>query len=132
MSRVKVIFLLHGESFEPNIVTDAVGIKPVASWKKGDSHSQIKNVIHKECGWEWSTGYEESYNADDQIRKVVDRLLPRVDTFKALIAANKLVPKFEIIVQIVNNECPGMPLEHEILTLAHKLGAVIDIDLFVE
>lgn len=53
-SQSYVYFALHGDDFNPNEITSALGIEPTDSWKKGDKGQYLPN--QKYACWKWSTG----------------------------------------------------------------------------
>lgn len=128
-TNVKVEFSIFGDHFDPDIVTSTLLISPTRTWLKGDFIK--KELLRKETYWEFATDYEESSDINDQIDKVKNLLQDRKDQIVKLIEQNNLECKFEVIINIENNEKPAIYLNKDTIKFIHDLGAEIDFDLYI-
>ncbi|MEK4512126.1 DUF4279 domain-containing protein [Paenibacillus anaericanus] len=128
-TNVKVEFSIFGDQFDPNIVTNTLLIPPTRTWLKGDRIQ--RELFSKETCWELATEYEESLDINDQIDKVKNLLQDRKDQVVKLIRQNNLECKFEVVINIENNETPAMYLNKDTIKFIYDLGAEIDFDLYI-
>lgn len=131
MDKTKVMakFSILGDEFEPDKITEILAIQPSTTWKKGEP---IPNRVHRriETSWSIDTGYEESYDTNDQVEKLCEVLKGKAEVLKQL--KNDLGVKllFGIVVTIENEETPAMGLSRDFTKLLHDMGAEVYIDLY--
>ncbi|MFC9707260.1 DUF4279 domain-containing protein [Paenibacillus sp. NPDC056933] len=128
-TNVKVEFSIFGDQFDLNIITNTLLIPPTRTWLKGDPIQ--RDLFRKETCWELATEYEESLDINDQIDKVKILIQDRKDQVVKLIRQNNLECKFEVVINIENNEKPAMYLNKDTIKFIYDLGAEIDFDLYI-
>ena len=101
------------------------------AFNKGKIKRQSSNKKHWQSSWQISTGYEESYNIDNQLKKIYEVLKDKVNILKEIKDEYSLTFIVGVVPQIENNETPGMSFEQYILDFVHNVGAIIDIDLYI-
>ncbi|WP_020616372.1 DUF4279 domain-containing protein [Paenibacillus daejeonensis] len=128
-TKVKVEFGLYGKSFNTQEITRILGLTPSRYWNKGD---HIRGNIHnKETYWEISTDYEESYDINDQMHKIVSQLIGKEDQINSIQRNYNVECKFDVVIHIENNEKPAMYLERDRIKFLNEINATIDFDLYI-
>ncbi|MGE7602669.1 DUF4279 domain-containing protein [Peribacillus sp. NPDC097675] len=88
-TRVKAYFSAYGEDFPLEIVTEVLGIKPTKTFNKGDiiNHSNLASTTskrRKQTDWILSTGYQESYDINDQLNPILKSLEGKTEELNQL------------------------------------------------
>ena len=120
---------LTGASFDPEQVTDALGIEPTKTWRIGEP---IQNTLlkRKHNGWSVATPRQESLDLGKQLRDLLRELEPKFSSIAAL--RERFGFDVEVSCAIyINGETPSMHLDRETLSMVERLGAEIDFDLYV-
>jgi len=120
---------LTGGDFDPDEVTDALGIEPTKTWRIGDP---IQNTLlkRKHNGWSVATSREESLDLGKQIRDLLRRLEPTFSSIATL--RDRVDLNVEVSCAIyIYGETPSMHLDRETLSMIERLDAEIDFDLYV-
>ena len=104
----RVYFSLDGDDFEPDVITELLGIVPTSVMIKG---SKIPNKLPAKNSWELSTDnvvndYIEVFSMAESI---VDILMPIKDKLKEVIATYNLVPRLEVVLWFSTNEEHSTP-----------------------
>ena len=129
-TNVKVKFDIIGEKFLPDDITEKLSLKPSEHWMKGDKIKN-KNIERKETCWTLSTEYEESYDINDQLKKIVDLLKPKKEVLVNLKNAFSLDYIFNIVINVENNEKPAIYLDSETVEFAGEIKAEFGFDLYI-
>lgn len=130
-THVKAEFvIILDDKLNPEFITERLNLTPTESWMKGDD---IEGKIHKrkETCWSVSTEYEESFDINDQLSKLIAVLQDKKDILIELKKQCDMKFIIEIIVRVRKEETPAMYFEREIITFINDLQAVIDIDLYI-
>ncbi|GMK44255.1 hypothetical protein PghCCS26_13820 [Paenibacillus glycanilyticus] len=114
-------------------------IEPTESYNKGDVIVRPKNenIINttvkyrKETAWILSSGYQESYDINDQLGLLLDTLESKIIELKRIQTDYKVSYKFEIVINIENNQKPAIYLERRFISYAHSINADVDFDLYI-
>ncbi|WP_317979319.1 DUF4279 domain-containing protein [Paenibacillus glycanilyticus] len=132
-------FSISGDSFPVNEVSKLLCIEPTESYNKGDVIVRPKNenIINttvkyrKETAWILSSGYQESYDINDQLGLLLDTLESKIIELKRIQTDYKVSYKFEIVINIENNQKPAIYLERRFISYAHSINADVDFDLYI-
>ncbi|MFD2614155.1 DUF4279 domain-containing protein [Paenibacillus gansuensis] len=127
------------DSFPVNEVTQLLGIEPTESYNIGDIIIRPKNdnvtssTTHyrKETAWELSSGYQESYDINDQLYYLLDILESKVSELNKIKDEYNVSYKFNVVIKVENNEKPAMYLERRFISFAYSTNADIDFDLYI-
>ncbi|QDQ06744.1 DUF4279 domain-containing protein [Bacillus sp. BD59S] len=130
-------FSITGDIFPVEAITDALNIEPTRTYKKGDIVARrdnpnlvsTKTLYRKETNWALSTGYQESYNINNQLYVILKSLEEKTEPLKQLKKKYDLEFLFMVVIQIENNESPAMYLQKDILDFASSIQAEIHFDL---
>ena len=132
-------FSITGDIFPVETITDALNIEPTRTYKKGDIVARrdnpnlvsTKKLYRKETDWNLSTGYQESYDINNQLYVILKSLEEKTEPLKQLKKKYDLEFLFMVVIQIENNESPAMYLQKDILDFASSIQAEIHFDLCI-
>ncbi|MDQ7235289.1 DUF4279 domain-containing protein [Bacillus pacificus] len=130
-------FSATGDVFPVEAITNALNIEPTRTYKKGDVVARrdnpnlvsTKTLYRKETNWTLSTGYQESYDINNQLYVILKSLEEKTEPLKQLKKKYDLEFLFMVVIQIENNESPAMYLQKDILDFASSIQAEIHFDL---
>lgn len=128
-TKVSVEFSIIGDDFYPTMITEQLAIEPTESWMKGEKVKN-RNIVRKETCWSVSTGDEESFDINNQLKKIVDLIKPQKNNLKRLQKLYKLEYMFMIVMKIENNETPAIYLESETISFMNDINAEIHFDVY--
>ena len=117
--------------------TDAGGIQPTRTYKKGDVVARhdnpnlvsTKTLYREETAWTLSTGYQESYDINNQLHVILKSLEGKTEQLKHLKQKYDLQFLLMVVIQVENNESPAMYLQKNIIDFASSIQAEIHFDL---
>ncbi|HFJ9439610.1 MULTISPECIES: DUF4279 domain-containing protein [Bacillus] len=132
-------FNVTGDIFPVEAISDALNIEPTKTYKKGDVVERrdnpnlvsTKNLYRKGTDWTLSTGYQESYDINDQLHVIVKSLGEKTEPLKQLKKKYDLHFLLMVVIQVENNESPAMYLQKEIINFASSIQAEIHFDLYI-
>ncbi|MGE5579274.1 MAG: DUF4279 domain-containing protein [Bacillota bacterium] len=127
---VKAEFRILGDDFHPDDITKRLGIQPLAQWEKGEVIKGKDRARSYSC-WEIATGYEESWDVNDQLSKVARIVRDKKAELRALREQlDGLDYRFEVVVKIENGDVPAVHLESDMIELANEIEAVFAFDIY--
>ncbi|MGE1126296.1 DUF4279 domain-containing protein [Bacillus wiedmannii] len=132
-------FSATGDIFPVEAITEALSIEPTRTYKKGDVVARRNNpnlvstkiIYRKETDWTLSTGYQESYDINNQLHVILKSLAGKIEQLKHLKKKYSLQFLFMIVIQVENNESPAMYLQKNIIDFASSIQAEIHFDLYI-
>lgn len=138
-TQIKLILRVFGDIFDPESLSKAIKIAPTKSWNKGDEiHLQkglyTKNgkiLLKRESVWQYSTGFVETLNSEDVSNQFEEIFKDKILELKKYIDSNKLDVVFDVVVEIVDDQVPGIHFNKSFLNITNQLGAEIDIDMYL-
>ena len=115
-------FNVTGDIFPVEAITEALSIEPTKTYKKEmllkDVIIQIlypQNLYRKETDWTLSTGYQQSYDINNQLYVILKSLEGKTEQLKQLKNKYDLQFLFMVVIQVENNESPAMYLQKILL-----------------
>ncbi len=127
-----VYFALKGEDFNPQDITDRLGIEPTASCRKGDK-GKFNPSLKSSC-WEISTDKEKySLDIDKLIEEIIAKLKDKIDTIIDLKAEYNLSSILAIVMYVDSNPEQSTPiLGHDLETIEflHQTKTITDVDIY--
>lgn len=132
-------FNVTGDIFPVEAISDALNIEPTKTYKKGDVVERrdnpnlvsTKTLYRKETDWTLSTGYQESYDINNQLHVILKSLKEKTEQLKQHKKKYDLHFLLMVIIQVENNESPAMYLQKEIINFASSIQAEIHFDLYI-
>jgi uncharacterized protein DUF4279 len=129
-SSVACHFTVTGDDFDPDDFTRRVGLTPTDRWRVGDIVGE--SVIHrKHSGWRCSLPRRSSLDVGDRIRTLLTELLPFADAIRQECKRSHLKAEISCVI-FVGTPAPAAHFDSEILAGAARLGAEIDLDLYID
>jgi len=128
-TKVKVMLTIESESLEPQDVTKELDIVPTISWKKGDIIKADRKRVRG--SWKVSFKAEESYDITIQLDKLYEVIKGKEDKIRAIKEYFDGTIIISIIIEVENAEVPGIVIEEKFSELVVKMGAEIDIDIYL-
>lgn len=120
---------LIGEYFEVDLATKKLDISPTQTLIKGEKlkHKQIANV---ETSWSVATGFEESFDINSQLSKLIQLFIPKIHILNEIQDEMRLKIVISVTVYINEDSFPAIYLEQEVIHFLSNIKAMIDIDLY--
>jgi hypothetical protein len=140
ITKVKAEFTIWGDKLIPEIITRDLDLKPTNAYVKGQMIEKpwlIGERKHKESfetkfsTWEIATDYEPSCDVNVQLKILYTFLENKVDILNQLKARYELDFHIVIVIKIEKGETPAIYFEKWLIDFAYSIGAIIDIDLYV-
>lgn len=129
-SNVMVEFRITGHNLDLSYITESLNVKPDEMWKKGEP-IQGRKISRKYDCWAISTGYVESYDVNVQLDNIIDRLKDKKDILNKLRDELNLTYRIDIVINIENNEKPGLFLNNSEIEFAYDIKAEFDFDMYI-
>ncbi|MGE7662878.1 DUF4279 domain-containing protein [Peribacillus sp. NPDC097197] len=129
-------FSAFGEDFPVDIITNVLDMEPTKIYNKGDviNHPNLVSTTskrRKHTDWILSTGYQESYDINDQLNLILKSLVGKTEELNQLKKKYDLEYLFMIVIEIVNDEKPAMYLEKNMIDFSSRIQAEIQFDLYI-
>lgn len=128
---VMVEFSIYGEDFDPNYITEQLDVIPTETYLKGEPIKNRNRLVRKETSWSISTGYEPSYDINEQLGKIMFSLENKMDKLVELNNNHLLKMLFMIVIKIENNEIPAMYFRKDFIQFASNINAEIGFDPYI-
>lgn len=128
----RVYFALDGDDFDPDEITEFLGLEPTNIRRKG---SRIRGKLPKYNSWELSTEevIDEHIDVFEMSTQIIDVLNPKIDLIIEAINRYKLEPRFQVVLIFSTNEehsTPAIGFEVETTKFLGAIGAFVDIDTY--
>lgn len=127
-----VYFSLVGDKFNPNKITEKLGIEPTESWEAGDK-GKYKKELTFSC-WNISTEKGNEYlDIDKLVNEIVCKLKDKIDIINELKLNYQLDSVLQIVLDIDLNPDESTPsLGHDLETIdfLFKTKTKTDIDIY--
>lgn len=121
---------MFGDNFPIDYVTEKLKVTPTETYKKGDSIPNHSSLFRKETSWDLGTGYQISFDVNDQLKQVVDKLQNKSSIINEIKKAYSLECKFFIVIKIEKGNTPALYLDKNIIKFASSIEAEFDVDLY--
>lgn len=128
----RVYFALDGDDFDPDEVTEFLGIKPTSIKRKG---SKVPGRIPKMNSWQLSTENIVNDHIDvfEMSTEIVAKLKPKKELIMEAKKKFNVSPRFEVVLWFSMNEehsTPAIGFEVETVEFLGEIGAFVDIDTY--
>lgn len=130
LSKVMAEFVIEGSNIDVEVINDMLNIKPDVAYNKNEYHTPISKKYGR---WLINTLYEESYDINNQLSKVIKLLSKKVEQL------NEIKRKFRntnytfcVVVEIYDDkETPAIYLNLKTVNFLNKIGAYFTVDIYV-
>jgi len=127
-----VYFALRGDDFDPQEITNYLGLEPSDFWRKGDK-GEYNSSLKYSC-WQLSTEKGKNYiEIDKLVNEIVELLFNKIEKINKLKQRLKLNSVLEIVMDIdINPDKPTPALGHNLKTIEflYKTRTETDIDIY--
>lgn len=106
-TNVMVEFIMNGDKLDLNDATEKLKINPSRCWEKGDD-IKGRNFKRINTCWIINTDYEESYDINEQLFKIVGLIKDKKTILKELKNIYDVEYIFSIVINIQDNEKPDL------------------------
>jgi len=128
-TKVKAEFSIFGDEFNTSDITRKLNIEPNNTYNKGDYIR--KNIFRKETAWQIYTEYEECSDINYVLIKILDKISDKIDILVSIKNLYDVQLKFEIVINVENNETPSMCLDEQTIEFMGKIKAYIDFYVYI-
>jgi hypothetical protein len=130
----EVYFALDGDDFEPDDVSNYIGIAATKVRRKGSKRAGPP-ALPRASGWEFSLGRieDEAIDVYAMSEALIDQLLPNIDRIVEVKAKFGLTCRLQVVLWIDQDDSKPMPalgFERKVIDFLHTTGAAIDIDSY--
>jgi hypothetical protein len=130
----EVYFALDGDEFEPDEVSDYIGLAATKVRRKGSKRTGPP-PLPRGSGWEFSLGRIEDEVIDvyAMSEALLNHLLPYVDRIVEAKAKFGATCRLQVVLWIDQDESKAMPalgFERTVIDFLYTTGAFIDIDTY--
>jgi len=128
MNKSEVYFCIVGDDFDPDIVTERIGIQPSRILRKG-------SPLPRFSSWAFSSGKVTSEIVDvyELSSRVIATLAPHAEAIRSVMEDNDLSAFLEVVLHISMDESlstPAIGFDTSVVEFLAKIGASIDIDTY--
>ena len=124
--------LIRGYGLNLDEITKVFNVNSTRQYKKGDSIDNSQSV-YKCDGWEYGTKKTNSFDLDcllDEIMDLFDN--SRVENYLNKLKGDIIVNiGFELVIEIEDGNTPGIYFDESFVSFLNRIGASIDVDLYV-
>jgi hypothetical protein len=130
-TKIKLSFSVFGDSFDPELLDEIVGIENTSYHRKGEIIPNRPNLCRKETHWEFSTGFVQSLHFDEVSEELVDVLEKKAELILNYVNHYRLEVKLFVVIKIVGDNKPSVYMDKRFLHLMNLFNAEIDMDLYL-
>ena len=122
-------FRISGD-FDPDTISEMLGILPDRSWKIGDSRNDGSTYDFSS----WSCGRCDEYDLDtgNQMRKTISVLSDKIDVLNSIRKEFDVIFVLEVVPTIyVNDIKPALAPPLDVIDFCHATRTELDIDYYI-
>ncbi len=119
---------ITGLDFDPQDITDKLGIIPTKTWKIGDLIHPKGTIKRKHNGWVLKSNLSKDNDLEAHIKSLLEQLQPVWDRVQEI--SHKYDTEISCVIY-TDGEVPSIHLDQEIINKSHQINAEIDIDLYI-
>jgi hypothetical protein len=127
-----VYFALTGDNFDPQIVTERIGVTPTEKWNKGDK-GKYKPTLDYSC-WKLSAEKgKEHIMVNSLVDEVIGQLFDKIEIINELKKQFDLDSGLEIVMYVDTNEEQSTPaLGYDLKTseFLYRTQTKADVDIY--
>lgn len=128
MTSIKCYFEVIGDGFNPDLLTEAMGIEPTKTWRVGDT-TRRSGRPYKHDGWSIRSEEVASLDLREVVLPVLRRLLPVAGVLSEYCDRLNLEAVLSCAVYVEDDQMPALSLDSETIRMLSALGASLDIDI---
>ena len=129
MNEGYIYFGLFGDEFEPDVVTERLGLEPSRIMRKGDP-------IPKHTSWQLLTEkfVGEVVDVYEIAKPLIERLEPKSEAIRALVDEFDLEAILQVVLWISRDEnisTPAIGFDEKMVQFLSKVRGSIDVDTYI-
>lgn len=125
---ISASFNLTGLDFDPQNITDKLGIIPTKTWKIGDLVHPKATLKRQHNGWVINSKLGKNNDLEAHIKSLFEQLQPIWDIVQEI--GHNYDAEISCVIY-TEAEVPAIHLDKEIINKSHQINAEIDIDLYI-
>jgi hypothetical protein len=126
---IKVRFTLTGMNIDPDEISQAIGLAPTKTWRRGEQRASSA-LCWEHDGWTLSTSEEVTLDLETEVQKLLQYLKGHTKQINRASKQLKLEAEIGCSIYIEDDQAPRIHLNRETLKAVNELGADIDIDIY--
>lgn len=134
MTEAKIEFIIVGDDFPPEEITDILKLTPSKAYKTNEVFmiGPEKNIPRKrtECCWMIETDYTNTIDVEGELRKLYDLIKDKKNELVEISRRFNVENKFCIVINF-RNENPIIGIEKDIVKFASDINAWFEFDTYV-
>ena len=128
-NRCFTAFRITGD-FDPDVITERLGIIPTRYWKKGDKRRNGSEYSF--ASWECSRCEEYDVYTENQMQMTIAPLLDKIDILNRIRAEFAVDFTLAVVPTLyVDNTTPALAPSLSVIDFCHATRTEIDIDLYL-
>ena len=132
-NKVEVYFALKGEDFDPDLFTEASGLVPSESWKKGEKGRHVD--FYKFGFWQLSEAIVEDdvVYVDEIAEKLVWKLEGKKEVIREFVNKYSLYSALAVVLHVSCNQetsTPALGFKAQTISFLSYVNAEIDVDIY--
>lgn len=128
-NKCRTYFRIVG-TFDPDVITDRLGIIPNDRWKTGDRRRD--GSFHGFSSWTCGRCDEYDVNVENQMRKTISCLSDKIDILNQIRTDYDVRFYLEVVPEIyVGDTNPCLAPTLDVIDFCHATRTEIDIDLYI-
>lgn len=127
---VKAEFSIYGDDFNPDEITELLGISPMEVNLKGTINGTRKKPS-TETNWSIFTKKEESYDVKEQTDKILTIFKDKACILKKIKERHGVSFMFSLLIEVENGEKPAIYWTPETNYFLGTIGAESSIDIYI-
>jgi len=132
MNNSYVYFALKGDSFDPDLVSQRLGISPTKIHRLGDSIGKNGNKI-KFAGWYLYSDIVDNLFVNKLVEEVISKLAVKIDIINAIKKDYGLSSILETVLYIDTNDEVSTPIighDSKTIEFLYKTNTETDVDIY--
>jgi len=125
---VKVSFTIYSDRLDHDGITQRLSINPTYIRYRTERLKNGRVFGHDE--WGINTEYEDSYDIEAQLSKIVNKLTCKKNEIKELCKEFSAKCSFVVVVKVENDIFPSIGLTSSFMKFAGEIGADIGFDMY--
>lgn len=126
---VDIEFVISGDEFELDAITNELDINPTVQWNKGDSVKH-RQITRQDTTWCYGIGLHESFDIEEQTIQFLSIFADKIKQIQYLKENYCIECLVLYTIRVYNSETPVLSLGCDIINFASNIGAKIDFDLY--
>jgi hypothetical protein len=129
-TKVNVEFNIVADNFNPDDISSELGMKPSRSYR---IYEQVKDkpIFRDHSLWQIETGYQYSWDINDQLSQIVNIFKDKSDLLLHIIEKYKAYIEIVIVINFENDDKPAIYFDAELICFLNSINAGIQFDYYL-